>query len=62
MNGFGFAFNADLPSSRFEHPPLGALGAFFQNGIPAWMSDPAQAGTLSTLHIYMDSTPLLNFC
>jgi len=61
LNGFGWALNADLPSSRYEHPPVSALSAFFQSA-PKFLSDPKQTGILSTLHIYMDSTPLLNFC
>lgn len=62
LNGFGWALNADLSSSRFEHPPKNALSMFFSNGIPKWFTDPSKAGTLSTMHIYLDSTPLLNFC
>jgi len=61
LNGFGWAFNADLPGPRYEHPTEDVLGSFFTD-VPVGLSDPNQAGVLSTLHIYMDSTPLLNFC
>lgn len=61
LNGFGWALNADLPSARYEHPPLGALSKFFDS-IPNFFSDPSKAGTLSTMHIYLDSTPQFNFC
>ena len=61
LNGYGWGFNADLPSKRFEHPTPDILGGFFKE-IPAFMSDPTKAGVLTTLHIYLDSTPQLNFC
>ena len=61
LNGFGWAFNANLPSPRFEHPTTSVLDKFFKE-IPQFFFDPSKAGTLSTLHIYLDSTPQLNFC
>lgn len=61
LNGFGWAFNADLPSKRYEHPGQDVLGMFF-NKIPKFFSDPNKSGKLSTLHIYLDSTPQFNFC
>ena len=61
LNGFGFAFNADLPGGRYEHPSISNLASFFTE-VPTGLSDPTQAGTLSTLHIFMDSTPFTNFC
>lgn len=61
LNGFGWAFNADVTSKRFEHPVYSVLGSFFRE-VPDFMGDPTKVGVLSTLHIYMDSTPQLNFC
>lgn len=61
LNGFGWGFNANFTSSRFEHPTPAVLPSFFRE-VPKFMTDPSQAGTLSTLHIYLDSTPQLNFC
>jgi len=61
LNGFGWAFNADFNSSRYEHPTTGVLNKFFKN-VPNFLLDPTQTGKLSTLHIYLDSTPQLNFC
>lgn len=61
LNGFGWAFNADLSSKRFEHPDQSVIGRFF-NKTPKFFSDPSKVGKLSTLHIYFDSTPQLNFC
>ena len=61
LNGFGWALNADLPSTRYEHQTRPVLGGFFKN-IPKFMYDKTQVGVLSTLHIYLDSTPQLNFC
>jgi len=61
LNGFGWAFNADLSSKRYEHPGQDVLSMFF-NKIPKFFSDPIKSGRLSTLHIYLDSTPQFNFC
>jgi len=61
LNGFGWAFNADLKSTRYEHPTADVLPKFFKQ-VPKFMSDPTKSGVLSTLHIYLDSTPQLNFC
>jgi hypothetical protein len=61
LNGFGWAFNADLSSSRYEHPDKNVLSYFFKD-IPQFFYDPTKSGTLSTMHIYLDSTPQLNFC
>jgi hypothetical protein len=63
LNGFGWGFNANLTSinNRFEYPTPDVLGSFFKV-VPEFMSDPTKASVLSTLHVYMDSTPQLNFC
>lgn len=62
LNGFGWAFNADFKSTRFEHPTIDSIEYFFHSPPPPGLSDPTQSAGLSTMHIYMDSTPLLNYC
>ncbi|CAH1256151.1 Hypp1602 [Branchiostoma lanceolatum] len=62
LNGFGFVLNANLESPRYEHPPKEALGVFFANGTPKFLSEAAKSSGLTTMHVYLDSTPLLNFC
>lgn len=61
LNGFGWAFNADLKSNRYEHPEPSVVSKFM-NPVPDFFLDPKQVGTLSTMHIYLDSTPRFNFC
>ncbi|CAF0874634.1 unnamed protein product [Brachionus calyciflorus] len=61
LNGFGWSFNADLPSKRFEHPTEQNFGMFFKK-VPKFLLDPAQSNIISTLHIYLDSTPQFNYC
>ncbi|XP_046558425.1 uncharacterized protein LOC124267544 [Haliotis rubra] len=58
LNAFGWAFNADLSSSRFEHPPQSVIGAFL-NPVPDCLS---KQGRLSTMHIYLTSQPELDTC
>ncbi|XP_071090553.1 uncharacterized protein [Haliotis cracherodii] len=57
LNSFGWAFNADLTSPRYEHPPPSQFGRFL-NPVPLCLSGRSR---LSTLHIYL-SNPLRNFC
>ena len=61
LNGFGWGFIGDFKSTRYEHPGTSVLGQFFQS-VPKFFYDPSQVGTISTLHIYLDSTPQLNHC
>jgi hypothetical protein len=61
LNGFGWAFNADLASQRYEHPTQSIYSLFFKQ-VPVFLNDPTKSGVISTLHVYLDSTPLLNFC
>jgi hypothetical protein len=61
LNGFGWAFNADLPSDRYEHPPAFSFPLFFDK-VPKSLLDSTKADVISTLHIYLDSMPLLNGC
>lgn len=61
--GFGWAFNYNELSPRFEHPVEEQLVNFFPTGnIPSWMSDPNRSGILSTLHVYMDNAPQFISC
>jgi len=58
LNGFGWAFDADLSSDMFEHPPP-ALFSMFMDPVPkCLMNRPTR---LSTLHVYM-SNPYSVFC
>ncbi len=61
LNGFGWALNANFTSTRYEHPTESVLPQFFKE-VPKFFSDPTKSGVLSTMHIYLDSTPQLNFC
>lgn len=61
LTGFGWALNADLDSSRYEHPEPSANDLFFQS-TPKYMKDSTQIGKQSTLHIYFDNMPLLDLC
>ena len=63
LNGFGWHFNADLTSNRYEYPHGRSTTdqGFFQE-TPNWLYDPSKHGRISTMHIYLDSTPQLNFC
>ena len=61
LNGFGWAFNANLTSPRLEHPTASVVSNFM-TAVPNFLFDPTKSGILSTLHIYLDSTPALNFC
>eukprot|EP00105_Crassostrea_gigas_P014839 XP_011431649.1 PREDICTED: uncharacterized protein LOC105331236 [Crassostrea gigas] len=53
LNAFGWAFQADLSSSRFEHPTTSSFAAFM-NPVPQCLYN---AGKLSTLHIYLNGNP-----
>ncbi|XP_022290234.1 uncharacterized protein LOC111101877 [Crassostrea virginica] len=53
LNAFGWAFQADLSSSRYEHPSHLSFAAFM-NPVPSCLYN---AGTLSTLHIYLNGNP-----
>ena len=61
LNGFGWAFNADLSSNRYEHPTTSVLDHFFKK-TPQFFFDPKKSRTISTVHIYLDRTPHLNLC
>ncbi|XP_062580237.1 uncharacterized protein LOC134242184 [Saccostrea cucullata] len=53
LNAFGWAFQADLSSTRYEHPSQSSFGAFMKV-VPNCLRD---AGKLSTLHIYLNGNP-----
>ncbi|XP_071174656.1 uncharacterized protein [Mytilus edulis] len=58
LNAFGWAFIADLTSSRLEHPPQSAISGFM-NPVPDCLLN---AGKLSTMHIYLSDNPVLDTC
>ncbi|CAH1785197.1 unnamed protein product [Owenia fusiformis] len=60
LNGFGWAFNADLSSEIFEHPPPESFGLFMAT-VPQCLLD--MPHRLSTLHIYLTAHPRFdNIC
>lgn len=61
LNGFGWAFNANLDSKRYEHPKTSVLNKFIDK-VPNYLYNPATSAGLSTMHIFLDNTPELNFC
>jgi hypothetical protein len=61
LNGFGFAFNANLDSPRLEHPTVDIINLFMKP-TPSFFADKTQSEVLSTLHVFLDSTPFQNFC
>ncbi|XP_074660042.1 uncharacterized protein LOC141912629 [Tubulanus polymorphus] len=60
LNGFGFAFNTDIKSSRYEHPSSLVFGRFLKP-VPQCLYDRAKNG-FTTMHVYLDSWPQLNMC
>ena len=63
LNGFGFHFNANLTSDRYEHPPASYIDKFFAvDGLPKFVFDLTQSNGLTSMHIFLDRTPLKNFC
>lgn len=61
LNAFGWAFNAQLSSNRYEHPTSSVFGLFFDS-VPKFLTDSTQSGGVSTMHIYLDSTPAFDWC
>lgn len=61
LNGFGFAINFALTSQRYEHPTVSVAGQFI-NPLPDCFNTDPSYSSLSTLHVFLDSTPLFNFC
>ncbi|KAK3104840.1 hypothetical protein FSP39_011415, partial [Pinctada imbricata] len=59
LNAFGWAFQGDLTSPRVEHPPQNVISQFM-DPVPSCLY---KAGTLSTLHIYVNGSPQTDlFC
>ncbi|XP_013401824.1 uncharacterized protein LOC106167568 [Lingula anatina] len=58
LNAFGWAFQGNYPSTRYEHPSQNTFGLFMK-AVPKCLKT---VGTISTLHIYLTRTPALNFC
>ncbi|ESO95124.1 hypothetical protein LOTGIDRAFT_232212 [Lottia gigantea] len=58
LNGFGWAMTTDLDSKRYEHPTPDKFSAFMTE-VPTCLNT---IGTISTMHVYLTSKPLLNFC
>ncbi|XP_055997302.1 uncharacterized protein LOC130047090 [Ostrea edulis] len=56
LNAFGWAFKAELSSSRYEHPSQATFSAFM-NPVPNCLY---HSGKLSTLHIYLNGSPQTN--
>lgn len=61
LNAFGWAFNANLTSKRFEHPSETAFPLILKD-VPDYLYDRKKSSVQSTLHIYLDNTPHLNAC
>ena len=61
LNVFGLLFNANLNSIKYEHPSV-KLFPFFTNEVPNEFKDPTKAGILTSMHVYFDKRPLINFC
>jgi len=60
LNGFGFATGSDITSSNVEHPTKPLLGLFFKPETQPKCLD--NEPNLSTQHVYLQSSPRLNFC
>ncbi|XP_060065158.1 uncharacterized protein LOC132545493 [Ylistrum balloti] len=58
LNAFGWALGTPMTSNRTEHPPSSVIKEFI-NPVPQCLLNKAQ---LSTMHIYLTSTPLENLC
>jgi len=60
LNAFGWAFNPNYDSSyRWEHPQQSAFKHFLPLPFPPCLGKDEPT---STLHIYLQSSPQLNFC
>ncbi|KAL3847552.1 hypothetical protein ACJMK2_018457 [Sinanodonta woodiana] len=59
LSAFGWALHANVAGSqRLEHQPTSSLSAFMET-VPSCLDYP---GTMTTLHIYMNTRYLLNKC
>jgi len=58
LTAFGWAINAPLTSSRYEHPTSSVFGMFMKS-VPKCLYT---ADTLSTMHIYLTSSAASDLC
>lgn len=61
LNAFGWIFNAWLDGKRYEHAPESSASIFLP-AVPDYLKDPNANKDLSSIHIFLDSTPAMNFC
>jgi len=61
VNGFGFAINTMLTSTRYEHPTPTDAKQFIAPYPDCFQTDPTFA-KLSTMHVYLSSSPHTDFC
>jgi charged multivesicular body protein 7 len=61
VNGFGFAMNTPLDSSRYEHPTPDDASHFIAPYPNCFKTDPTFA-KLSTMHVYLSSSPHSDLC
>lgn len=61
LNAFGWIMNTFLEGDRYEHAPKSSASVFLP-AVPDFLNDPNANDLLSSIHIFMDSTPLLNYC
>ncbi|CAG5119969.1 unnamed protein product, partial [Candidula unifasciata] len=58
LTGFGWAITTYINSDRYEHPPSSSSKFFMQNPPKCLESD----GEMTTMHIYLNSSPWFNTC
>ncbi len=61
LNAFGWIFNAWLDGDRYEHAPESSASIFLP-AVPSYLKQPTANKDLSSIHIFLDSTPALNIC
>ncbi|XP_033742573.1 uncharacterized protein LOC117329006 isoform X2 [Pecten maximus] len=58
LNAFGWAIDTSMSSERMEHPPESTIKLFI-DPVPQCLLQKQQ---LSTMHIFLTSSPITNFC
>jgi len=61
LNAFGWIFNTWLDGDRYEHAPESSASIFLP-AVPNYLKDPNANKDLSSIHIFLDSTPAMNLC
>lgn len=61
LNGFGFIFNVNVQTPRYEHPPPSSSSQFMQD-VPLCFNDDPSYQKMSSMHVYLTSSPQTNFC